>query len=188
MRPTAGAVALLIITLLAACSSVNSTRASGAQSPSPQTSASSADSTANWVTYTSSKWGYSLRYPQGWLDLPNFGATDTEKYFSNENVSSPAALDNAGLFVSISVNSETGSQCLLHGLKNSVIERQGTVAVDGVSAPLNVLAASGYPELILDLEHGTSCYWFVFVFRTSAMRDATQETAELMLGHTFRFG
>jgi hypothetical protein len=155
------------------------------QNPSPT---ATAVSTASWKTYTSAKWGYTIKYPQDWIELPNYGAPDTEKYFSNQNVGAPSELDKAGIYFAISVNGRTGDQCLRRGLLNVTVDRQLQVTLDGVASTLNVLSKDGFAEIILNVQHGSYCYWFAFVFRSSQVRDATEPTASLMLGESFRFG
>jgi hypothetical protein len=94
MRTLVAAAFLLPIggLMLMSCGAAQSTGAS-TTSATPTTSASQSATPApshtpqpGWKTYISARWGYSVDYPVDWYDLPNFGAPDTQKYFSNENV------------------------------------------------------------------------------------------------------
>src|SRR5438105_3396815 len=71
--------------------------ASGART-SPQASPSSSptgDETAVWMSYTSSAYGYTVKYPPGWY-MPTSSADNQN--FSSENVGSPIALSPTGLW------------------------------------------------------------------------------------------
>ena len=57
--------------------------------------------TANWQTYTNSQYGYTVKYPKNWYNLSNFGAPDTDKYFSNENVSAVMEMSGSGIWLTI---------------------------------------------------------------------------------------
>jgi hypothetical protein len=170
-----------------ACGSVV-TQTGDAASPSRTTSSASPDPTINWHTYVSPKWGYTIKYPESWLDIPNYGAPDTEKYFSNENAGSPSALDAAGIYFAISVNGSTGDNCLQRGLRNVAVGTQTSLTVDGVTSTLNSLVQQGYGELIVNVQRSNYCYWFAYVFQSTQVRDATEPTVRAMLGQTFRFG
>lgn len=180
---------LLVMVLVSACGYAPTAQGTGTQTASPaRTNSPSPDQTANWKIYTDAKWGYTIKYPETWFDVSNYGTPDTEKYFSNENVGSPSRMDNAGIYFAISVNGKAGDQCLQRGLANMTVERRSTVTIDGVASTINVLTKDGYGELIVNLLNGSYCYWFVYVFRSTQVRDATEPTALLMLGQTFKFG
>ncbi len=188
--PAAISVALSLAALLGVGCGAVSNRPSDAVSPATTSPSQlpTSDPTDSWKTYSSSEWGYSLKYPQDWLDLPNFGAPDTEKYFSNENVGSPLSLNDTGVFLAISVTGASGPLCSDHGLGNAVVERQDSLTIDGIPGTINVLNAQGFAEFIVNLQRNAYCYWFVYVFRSVATRDANEETVQLMLGKSFRFG
>ena len=59
--------------------------------------------TANWKTYTNQKQKYSIKYPQDWFNLENFGAPDNYKYFSNKNTGSAMEMGPDGIFLTIKV-------------------------------------------------------------------------------------
>src|ERR1700694_3099629 len=89
-----------------------STAGHPAISASPSATPSSPPTaTSDWSTYTSSKWGYTVKYPANWYDLPNSGAPDTDKYFSNQNVTTPAQMDQSGVLVTIRVHQDSSFNC-----------------------------------------------------------------------------
>ncbi len=193
-RLLAWAAAALIIGTACGRVATGPGSASDARSSSPSPvaqsspSASPAPDPTNWKTYFSSKWGYSIKYPDTWLDVTATGIPDTEKYFSNENAGSPQQLDSSGIYFAIDVNSQTGDACLLRGLRNATVGTQSSLNVDGVTAPFYAVKSEGYGELILNIERSGYCYWFAYIFPSTQVRDETEPTARVMLGQTFRFG
>ena len=145
-------------------------------------------STANWTTYSSTKWGYTLKYPQGWYLIPNNGAPATESYFSNELVGPPSDMDADGIYVAISTNPKTSQSCPSTSAPPASVTKQDNVSVDGVPATLNYVGAQLYWELYV--EHFGLCYRFAFINHagaTSSTTSATENTAVAMVG-TFAFG
>jgi hypothetical protein len=136
----------------------------------------------------SAKWGYSIDYPDTWMEIPNYDGSDHDKYFSNENVGSPMQMDVQGINVEISVNGSTGDQCLQRGLRGLTPDRQTDVSVDGLPAKLTALTTEGFGEYIVNLQRSGYCYWFAFIFRSNPLRDATEPTVLEMLSHRFTFG
>lgn len=187
MPPMAAMV--LVSMAMAACGSADSPIAIGDQTASPARTSSPTSSGTSpspaWKTYRSAKWGYTVIYPEAWLDLPNFGAPDSEKYFSNENVGSVRELDSSGVFFAISVNAKIGEVCPYHERATTEISRQLDVTVDGNAAKLDVVDSQADFELYI--VHDGYCYRFVYFFRSLMTRDATQDTAIRMLSG-FRFG
>lgn len=58
-----------------------------------------------WSTYSSSDYGYALRYPPSWFSLGNLSAPATEAYFSNnKDAGSPMNLGADGVFVILSAD------------------------------------------------------------------------------------
>jgi hypothetical protein len=159
--------------------------ASPARSSSPSAT-SSADPTANWITYTSSTWGYSVKHPESWIELGSLGAPDTEEYFSDEQVGSPSGLSTNGIFVAISIHQLAGQICSRHGIADSPIDRRDQLVIGGMAATLNVLS-SPQPFMQLNVEHAGYCYMFSFVFQSSQVRDSDETTAQLTLS-SFTFG
>lgn len=62
---------------------------------------------AGWKAYTSLQWGYAIAYPASWYNLPNLGAPDTDKYFSNEIVGAPLGMSSNGLWAMVRITSST---------------------------------------------------------------------------------
>jgi len=56
---------------------------------------------ANRKTYKDDRYGYQIKYLSSWFDLPNFGAPDTDKYFSNESVTAVMEMSDAGIFLTV---------------------------------------------------------------------------------------
>jgi len=83
-------------------------------SPSPTPSATptgTPDPTANWPTYMSTNWGYTVKYPATWYDLPNSGAPDADKYFSNQKVANPAQMEPGGVWLTIRIEQDPSFNC-----------------------------------------------------------------------------
>ena len=61
-----------------------------------------------WKNYQNEKYGYSINYPNIWFDLPNYGAPDNDKYFSNKNITSPmeGGLEDTWATVRVNKNSD----------------------------------------------------------------------------------
>ncbi|MFH1457001.1 MAG: Ig-like domain-containing protein, partial [Patescibacteria group bacterium] len=59
------------------------------------------DEYTGWPVYKDSRYGYEVKYPASWFDLPNFGAPETDKYFSNENVTNVSEMSESGIFLTI---------------------------------------------------------------------------------------
>lgn len=187
MPPLAAMV--LVSMAIAACGRVDSSIVTGDQTASPARTSSPTSSETSpspgWKTYRSAKWGYTVIYPDAWLDLPNFGAPDSEKYFSNENVGSVRELDSSGVFFAISVNAMIGQACPYHERPPTEISRQLDVTVDGNAAKLDVVDSQADFELYI--VHAGYCYRFVYFFRSLTTRDATEDSAIRMFSG-FRFG
>lgn len=173
--------------------------ASSATTPTGGPSASpSSDPTAGWSTFASARWGYSIKYPKDWLDLPNSGAPDNEKYFANENVGGPDYMGANGIFFAISVyplpgnvdlgQPQNADQCLQHDIRGITVVRQAPVNVDGVNAAMKSFALQGSPIIAINLIRGGTCYWFTYIFHSMQLRDATEPVVQTMLGQTFKFG
>jgi hypothetical protein len=203
-EPLFAVAALLMVLGVGACGNTSAVAtstpvASSTTAPAGSPSASpSSDPTTRWSTFASAKWGYSIKYPKDWLDLPNFGAPDNEKYFANENVGGPDYMGASGIFFNISVyplpgnvglgQPQNADQCLQHGIRGITVERQAPVNVDGVSASMNSFALQGSPMIAVNLMHGGTCYWFTYIFHSTQLRDVTESVAQTMLGQTFKFG
>jgi hypothetical protein len=97
-------------------------------------------------------------------------------------------MDANGIFLDITVNQNSGNECLQHGLRNATLEQSSALVVDGTSASLQVVTWTSTPGMVLNQLHGPYCYEFVYVAGSKAVRDAYITTAQTMLGQTFRFG
>ncbi|MGH7763607.1 MAG: hypothetical protein ACREOM_04215 [Candidatus Dormibacteraceae bacterium] len=124
-------------------------------------------------------------YPPAWLDIGNFGAPDTEKYFSNENVGSVRELDTSGVLLAISVNPRVGQTCPYHERASTEITGQVDVNVDGVPAKLD--AVDSHSDFELYIARTGYCYRWIYFFGSLATRDASESIAVTQLDN-FRFG
>ncbi len=180
--------AVLAIVLLARHSRTDSVSGVLPSATSP-TASVSPDPTANWQLYTSSRWGYSIKYPPGWYNLPNFGAPDSEKYFSNENVGAPLQMDKSGVFLAISVTADIASQCRPRELRNSQVATQTSLLISGVAATRYVTTQVGTGPILtlLAAEQASLCYRFEFISYSPATT-ATNLPMEDLILTSFRFG
>ena len=148
------------------------------------------DPSATWTTHTSAKWGYALRHPATWLDIPNNGAPDSQKYVASENVSNPLALSATGVYLTIEVNQNASAFCGHNELQKAHLagtDRTVTVKVDGAPVTLHLGALAPMQAIYTSVNHVAYCYLFVFLFQTTQARDATEATAKEVV-ESFRFG
>jgi hypothetical protein len=146
------------------------------------TGATSCFGGAGWLTYSSSKWGYSVDYPGNWCNLGSGGAPDTELYFSNEKVDNPKYLSSSGIFLSLSV---VAGACPTPSPAER-IDGQGIVKVAGQ----NVSRTYGYgpggtepPYWIIRaaVAQGSNCYTFRFISLAPKARDDNLLIADRMI-------
>lgn len=148
------------------------------------------DPSATWTTYMSAKWGYTLRYPATWLDIPNNGAPDSEKYIASENVGSPLALSATGLYLTIEVNQSASEYCGHNELSQAQLagtNRPVPVTVDGAQTTLHLGPLPPMQAIYSSVRHASYCYLVVFLFQTITARDAAEVTAKAVV-ESFRFG
>ena len=161
--------------------------------PAPFTSSSSGARTVSssplqtspspgYRTYTSAKWLYSLSYPATWYDLDNFGAPDSQKYFSNENVEAPTDLSATGIWLTIEVDSQPTKPCQLSTATSSPGPTQVQTSLDG-EATVELVAPKGAALKVL---HSAWCYYVGF--NTTSDQDRTQQSNEMtQILSSFRF-
>lgn len=197
MKIAAGVVLSLGYLLLVSCGAAQSTGTS-ATSATPTTSAStsatpSSSNTpqAGWKTYISARWGYSVDYPSRWYDLPNFGAPDTEKYFSNENVGAPLQMTASGVWETIEVQPNSTGSCPPSYVSKYVVGQSPTT-VDGAASTryvINMTPSGGEAAYIIGVWviHSGSCYSIQFLSATPSTRDASVGVADQTIA-SFKFG
>jgi hypothetical protein len=133
-----------------------------------------------YSAYVSKQWQYSLEYPAQWLDLPNFGAPDRQKYFSNENTESPEHLTASGIWLTIDVNSQP-STCASNGPPASDVT-QTPISIDGAQTTEYV----GQASILVLVQHSGWCY--TIGFATNGAQDRDQHATEIAhIFSTFRF-
>ncbi len=149
------------------------TSPSGASSPSTE---------PGFVAYVSSKWLYSLQYPTNWYDLGNFGAPDSQKYFSNENVGSPLQLDANGIWLTVDVDSQPTRGCSAASGMNTPTVTQQPIVIDGEQT-IEYVASNG---VVVDVLHSNWCYFISFLAYYTQARDGHMGEVSTVLS-TFRF-
>jgi type II secretory pathway pseudopilin PulG len=96
--------------------------------------------TDDWSNYTNSKYSYSIKYPNSWFNLPNYGAPDTDKYFSNKNVGAPLEMGSDGIWITIRISDNNDNLSLSEwasknpGNPQSEISNVRNVSINGVPA------------------------------------------------------
>lgn len=96
--------------------------------------------TADWNKYSNSKYGYSIKYPKTWFNLPNYGAPDTDKYFSNKNVGAPLEMGSDGIWITITITENNDNLSLSEwasktpGNTQSKISNVKDIVINGIPA------------------------------------------------------
>ncbi len=144
-----------------------------------------------WKTYVSARWGYSIDYPGDWYNLANFGAPDTQKYFSNENVSAPLTMTPRGVWETIEVQPNLAGSCPPSYVSRYVI-RQSPTRVGDVATiryVINLTPSGAEAAYIIGVwvPHSGSCYSIQFLSSTPSTRDASTGVADQTIA-SFRFG
>ena len=131
-------------------------------------------------TYTSATWGYSVSYPATWYNLPNSGAPDTDKYFSNENVSAPMQMTNAGVWLTIRTISGAcpPPQGRIDGQAQLTVGGQSVTRTYGYFGP-----PGAEPGWTIDaaVARGSSCFTFGYFALTQPARDNNLDTTGRMI-------
>jgi hypothetical protein len=146
-------------------------------SPSPSATPSSTPiATSEWSTYTSSKWGYTVKYPANWYDLPNSGAPDTDKYFSNQNVMGPAQMDQSSVFLTIRVHQDSGFNCASGPTRPYSVTQQSASTVGGLPARRSIVESGpgnhdALWALVVSVSRPKGCYEFEFLSLNAQARD-----------------
>jgi photosystem II stability/assembly factor-like uncharacterized protein len=135
---------------------------------------------AGWLTYSSPRGGYSVDYPATWCDLPNFGAPDTEKYFSNESAGSLYGMTRKGILGGITVSA---GACPAPGEFREIYE-QATLKVAGQDVKRTYGYFGGLEVAVMiqaAIPHGGNCYTFNFITQTRQTGDQYLSTADRMI-------
>jgi hypothetical protein len=182
--------------MLISCGAAQST---GASTPSaiPTTSASQSATApshtpqSGWKSYVSVRWGYSVDYPGDWYDLPNFGAPDTQKYFSNENVGAPLEMTASGVWETIGIEVNSTGPCPPSWVSRNAV-RQSPATVDGEAATryvINMTPSGGEAAYMIGVwvMHSGNCYSIQFQSSTPSTRDASADVADQTIA-SFKFG
>jgi hypothetical protein len=154
--------------------------ASGART-SPQASRSSSpagDETAAWMSYTSSAYGYTVKYPPGWFRPQS---SDAQQNFSSEDAGVPLNLSPSGLWFYVLVTNATQADCPTVNAHHSTVSPNGAT-VDGVVG----VRYDGAALVLVNVWRGR-CYDFWFLVGSPDTLDAHRHVIDLILG-SFRFG
>jgi hypothetical protein len=160
--------------------------ASATPSPSPSASATATASPSltatptSWHSYVSPHWLYSVAYPATWYDLPNHGAPDNQKYFSNQNVGAPLEMGSGGVWLTVSVNAHPGSSCDA-GMNGPGVTAT-PISIDGEPAMKYVSNTS----VSAAVTHKSWCYNFSFFTDSAQTRDRNMNDMNAILA-SFRF-
>jgi hypothetical protein len=117
-----------------------------------------------------------VKYPASWYDLPNSGAPDTDKYFSNQNVGGPLQMDQGGVFLTIRVHQDSSFNCASGPTKPYSVTQQSAATVGGSSATRSIVESGpgnhdALWALIVSVARPTGCYEFSFLSLTAQDRD-----------------
>lgn len=150
--------------------------------------------TNDWNNYSNSKYGYSIKYPKDWFNLPNQGAPDTHKYFSNENVGAPLEIGSDGIFIAIEVNENNNGLSLSEwaskapGNSKSKISNVKNIVINDILAIQQLEdftkaegTESGY-SLATYLMKGNTVYSIKGLTFNSTASDKYKEEYNLMVG------
>jgi hypothetical protein len=181
----------LVLTSCGSSQATTSPSATASVSPSA-TPSPSHTAQPGWKTYVSARWGYSIAYPGDWYDLANFGAPDTQKYFSNENVGTPLQMTQRGVWETIEVQPNPTGSCPPSYVSRSVIGQSPT-RVGGVATTryvINMTPSGGAEAAYINgvwVTHSGGCYAIQFVSLTPTTRDASTGVADQAIA-SFQFG
>jgi hypothetical protein len=124
-----------------------------AKFPFPTTHPSIPPQAAKWPSFSSTEFGYSLRYSPRWFDG---GSVETEHYFtSQKDNGSPLAMGRDDVMVGVSADCQ-------YVVGGGTVISQSNIAVDTVPAVRYFLRVSGYDGIFFDaavtVEPGGLCY------------------------------
>ncbi len=140
----------------------------------------------NWATYSSDKWGYSLKYPAGWHNLQNFGAPDSHKYFSSEDVPTPLMMSPRGVWLTVATKPLSATDCSRQNILGRRIRSIGSVPLSGsqgtryVTDPQGGAREDGW-TVTFNLARRGLCFEFVVVSLEQATRDTNLPLADAIL-------
>jgi len=194
VKIVAGVLLSLGCLILMSCGAAQSTETSATPTTSASPTATPSPShtpEAGWKTYISARWGYSIDYLGGWYDLANFGAPDTEKYFSNETVGAPLEMTARGVLETIEVQSNSTGSCPPSYMSMFAI-RQAPTTVDAVATTryvINMTPGGAEAAYIIGVwvMHSGSCFSIQFLSTSPSGRDANAGVADQTIA-SFKFG
>lgn len=151
--------------------------ASGARTSSPSPMPTG-DETANWVTYVSPAFGYSLRYPPGWFRP---ASPDYQQNFASEDAGVPLHLSANGIWFYVLVANAVQADCPTVNIHPLTVS-PNAATVDGVSG----VRYDGAALVVVNVWHG-HCYDLWFMVGSPDTLTTHRHEIDLIVG-TFRFG
>jgi hypothetical protein len=150
--------------------------------PFPTTHSPLPPKTANWPSYASSSYGYSLRYPPHWFD--GGSGPPSEHYFTNKKgLASPLAMEPEDVMVGVHAD-------CLYGTGATEVISQANVVVDTISVVRQVVRTSGPDGTLFFADAivwpGTLCYRITMLAWNQKTIEANLADFETML-ETVRF-
>jgi hypothetical protein len=107
---------------------------------------------------------------------------DTQKYFSNQNVPAPLAMEQGGVWLTISVNLQPGSPCGTHSAMRGSDIVTGPITIDGDLGTKWLSKTS----MSASVSHQNWCYEFSFITYSGTTRDQNMNDMDAILA-SFRF-
>lgn len=160
-------------------------QATPAPSPTP-------DETTNWKTYTSTKYNFSFKYPETWIDVGSGGDPTLETSISNEGKSAPLAGTNKHVFLMIQSNQGTKlAQCFATNLSKTDSKSTSDVIMSGYPAKKYSVDSSppagelAYATIYTTL-YQNRCYILEFLSLSKEARNSNMSTSDQILS-TFKF-
>jgi hypothetical protein len=187
-------VTVLVVIVLLGGASCEKTASTGTASPArqasttrepapPPTHSALPPQTGDWPTYSSAEYGYSLRYPPQWFDLPNFGPP-SEHYFSDDkSAGSPMNMALGAVFVGVSADCQ-------YAVGRATLISEANLVADSTPTVRYVVRSSG-PDgtlfaAVATVEPGALCYRVSMLGWSQAVIESHLVDFDLML-ETVRF-
>ena len=153
--------------------------ASDVRSSSPGTP--SRDETVSWQTYASTSYGYTLKFPAGWV-APT--SPDNQQSFASENSGGPLGLSANGIWFYVLVTHVTSASCPTTNVAgNGAILSQHPSTISGSAGVIYVFNdGDGFFDVISNVWHGR-CYDLFFATKSAPTRDSYRHVIDLILAH-----
>jgi hypothetical protein len=156
--------------------------ASGARTSSPSPAAT-ADETVGWATFNSTAYGYTLKYPPGWV-IP--ASPGNQQSFASENSGGPLGLSPTGIWFYVLITNSNSADCSTTNVAAATTSHD-LITVAGTSGTKDLFVDDdGFFDVVVNVWN-SRCYDFFFATKGAVTRDSYTHTIELILAH-FAFG